>query len=756
MAALGLGVSVLALSIGLAVPVAADTGTSTSKPKPSLRHGTRQPLLFSADDVTYDNQLGIVIARGNVEISQDNRTLLADTVSYNQRTDTVIATGHVSLLDETGNVTFGDYVELSNDLKDGFIKNVRMLMSDRSRVAGNTALRTNGNRVEIRRGVYSPCDLCKDDPKKPPVWQLKAARMVHDESAKQIEYQDTWLELLGIPVLYTPYLSHPDPSVKRRSGFLVPSFGGSSELGTHATIPYYWVIAPDKDLLFDPILSTEEGLDLAGTYRQRFGNGSLTVFGSGTDSLNGTDALGNHTGRTEWRGNIDANGTFDLTDQLRASFTLDRASDQTYTRVYGFGTWDSFLTSDATLEDFDGRNYGAITAYSFQSLRLGVDDKNQAIVAPIADYTWYGRPTSWGGRFTTSVDAMNLVRESGPTTQRVSLGTEFDRPFTLPDGELWNTVLAVRGDAYYATDNQPTGAGNSLDGSTGRVFPQLGLEWRYPLAKRFGHSNLVIEPMAALYAAPVGGNSLRIPNNDSQAFEFTDADLFQRDRLYGYDQVDGGQRVDYALHAAWSDNDDHHGDALFGQSYRFQKSSIFGPGTGLEHQASDYVGRVSFSPNDYIDLSYHFRLDQRDMRAEHQGANADFGPYNLRFSLGYIDLSDDPRDDQSSLQQLSAGVTYRFNDYWSISLNTVRDLGTPGEETATELAEDQLTGQTSNNSLNNSVAVTYTDECLTFELSFAQSGISDRDVKPGDTILFEFVFKNLGEISLPSIKSGGS
>ena len=130
------------------------------------------PVVFRADEIEYDDQLALTIARGHVEISQSGQVLLADTVSYNQRTDTITASGNVSLSQPTGEIVFADFIELRDSMNDAFAKNVRMLLNDRSRLAANTARRTNGNRTELKRGVYSPCDLCREDPSAPPIWPV--------------------------------------------------------------------------------------------------------------------------------------------------------------------------------------------------------------------------------------------------------------------------------------------------------------------------------------------------------------------------------------------------------------------------------------------------------------------------------------------------------------------------------------------------------------------------------------------------------
>ena len=230
---------------------------------------TKSPVLFSAEELSHDQDLGIIVARGKVEMTQDQRTLMADVVSYNQRTNTATASGNVSILEPTGDVIFAEYVELQDGLREGFVRNVRMLMTDGGRMAGNDATRTGGNRTELDQGVYSPCDLCKTDPTRAPVWQIRAARVIHDQERKIVQYRDASMEIMGIPVAYSPYFSHPDPTVKRQSGFLAPTIGVKTDLGGFAKIPYYFVLTDSMDLTFEPVITTKQGIVLGGEFRQQ-------------------------------------------------------------------------------------------------------------------------------------------------------------------------------------------------------------------------------------------------------------------------------------------------------------------------------------------------------------------------------------------------------------------------------------------------------------------------------------------------------
>jgi LPS-assembly protein len=196
--------------------------------------------LLKADQLRHERNLGLVIGKGNVEIVQDDRILRADTVSYNQKTDILTATGNVVLLEPSGEITFADFVELSGDFKNGIVENIRILLSDDARIAAAGARRINGNILEMSKVVYSPCRTCLG-PEGPPIWQLKANKVVHNKTEKTVEYYDARMELAGVPVFYSPYFSHPDPTVKRKSGFLAPGYGSDSELGGLIEVPYYTI-----------------------------------------------------------------------------------------------------------------------------------------------------------------------------------------------------------------------------------------------------------------------------------------------------------------------------------------------------------------------------------------------------------------------------------------------------------------------------------------------------------------------------------
>jgi len=727
------------------------------------------PVVFQADEVEYDDQLGLTVAKGHVEISQGGEVLLADVVSYSQRTDTITASGHVSLLMPTGEVVFADFMELRDSLQNAFAQNVRMLMSDRSRLVGNAARRLGGNRFELRRGVYSPCELCKDNPSAPPLWQFKAREITDDKETKLIEFRDASLEIGGWPVFYTPYLSAPDPSVKRASGFLTPSVGNSSTVGFHVAVPYFWAIDGDKDLTLAPRFTSRAGELLAAQYRQRFGNGMIDAVGSINYSNVGS-GTNSDTG-DKWRGHINASGAWDLDERYRTGFQVQRVSDQTYLLRFGFGNplLNAMITR-AYLEGFDPRASTDINAYLFQPLLPGLGDSTQPIVLPVVNRTWIGEPDGLGGRWKLNANLLNIVREVGTQTRRVSLGTEWGKTFRDGIGGQYLFTAKLRGDAYsvnglsqesnpdlptayFPVNGAPPAERISYNFLAGRVFPQLGMTWSYPLVNRLEDTNAIIEPIAGVYAGPSGGNRRRIPNEDSIGYEFRDTDLFRPDRLAGYDLLDTGQRVDYGLKLGLYNKEGGNYRLLIGQSWRAQQNPFLPPASGAAERFSDVVGRMVLSPNAYLDLIYRFRLEKSSLNNRNQEVGLSAGPQNFRVGVNYLlipaqqpnEVITSPTNGQSILygkrEQLTFNVQTKLTRYWSLAGSETINL-----TNSTNLVNGVVQPQSSSTSLYATLAAIYQDECMAFIGSVAQSGIRSGDVTPGVTVMFSVVFKNLGEI----------
>jgi LPS-assembly protein len=750
------------------------TGAAAAAPT-----GQSAPLTFQADEVEYDEEHSLTIAKGHVELSQGNQILLADVVSYNQRADTVTASGHVSLMSDDGQVVFADYMELRDSLNNAFAHDVRVLLNDRSRLVANAARRTNANHLDLRKVVYSPCDLCASDPSKPPAWQLRASQVTDDKELKRMEFRDAVMEIDGWPIFYTPYIVAPDPSVKRASGFLTPSIGNSTNLGYHIGIPYYLVLGPSADMTIYPRFTTEAGQNLAVEYRQRFSNGEFAGIGSIDYSNVGFAADPNI--KNSWRWHVDHTGVWDLDDTYRTGFHLQRVSDQTYLARFNFPS--PILGTEVTrgyLEGFPDDGSLDVNTYVFQPLTPGLGDSTQPIVLPVVNRDWRFKPDSVGGTLKFNANLLDIVREAGTQTRRLSATAGWDRTFRDGLGSEYKFQINLRGDAYSVTglnnlsnpdlpsayfsqNGMPPIQHVPYDFFATRVFPQMGLTWDYPVVRHGDAFDFLIQPTVATFVGPNGGNSHRIPNEDSLGYQFRDTDLFRADRLQGYDLLDTGQRVDYGLNLGAYDKNGGSYRMLIGQSYRAEPNPFVPPGSGMDQRLSDVVGRVTLAPNSYLDMIYRFRLDKSTLSDRGQELALSAGPANLKFGAAFLLL---PAQQPSQLitvpgsgntilygkrEQLTVGVNAKLTRYWSLSAAETINL-----TNASNIVNGVTTPQANSNSLQSSIAAIYQDECMAFIASASQSAIRNGDVTPGYTVMFSILFKNIGQIggNLLSVSPG--
>ncbi|MGQ9366077.1 LPS-assembly protein LptD [Azospirillum sp. A39] len=730
----------LVLRAGLvALTVAA--GVAVSAPS-NAQAPTRdeQPVLLAADQVTFDEQQDLVTAKGNVELSQGLRTVRADSIVYNRATKVVTATGNVRLVEPSGEIFFADYAELTDDLRDAFIDNLRVLMTDDGRIAGNEAERRGGVLTRVNRAVYSPCELCEEDRTQAPLWQIRAVRVVHDAEEKEVRYKDAVLELFGVPVAYTPYLAHPDPTVDRKSGLLAPTFGNSSDLGIFLRGRYYVDIAPDQDATIELGAFSEQGLLLGGEYRKRFENGRL--------QLNGSVARGEQPStdpadrdKTYWRGHIAAKGLFEVDDVWRWGFDVNRASDETYLRRY-YDVRDDFLTSRAFVEGFRGRNYAALNAYAFQDLRYG-NTVEEPLVLPMAQYNALGNPNSlFGGRWSLDANVLSIYRDTGRITQRVAVQPGWRREIVSGFGLVTTLDASVLAAGYNTdrADQAPDYAAGDGSGTDFRLFPQAQAMVRYPVVRYGESSSQIIEPIVAFTAAPNIDND-DIPNEDSRDVEFDETALFEPNRFTGIDRLEGGTRVTYGLKTGIYGYKSGQATLFLGQSYRFSKENDFPTGSGLEERLSDYVGRIDLMPAPWLDLNYGFRLDEDSLSARRHTLTGSAGvpAFRAYTSYTYVDqTTDSDAVERDEIEQASFGFGSRLSQFWSVNASFVQAFEPdPGPRSA-------------------AMVLTYQDECFTFQ-TVAQRDFTDvpgDDIEEGTTILFRLVFKNIGEFTTPAVTTG--
>jgi LPS-assembly protein len=601
-----------------------------------------QPVTFQADSVTYDKDHGLVSADGHVEAWQNDHVLRADRVTFDRNTNVAAAYGHVVIVEPDGQVLFADYAELTQGMRNGVLTGMRALLAQNGRLAANGARRTEGKLNEMSRGVYSTCNVCALHPEDAPLWQLRARLLTQDLENKRIEYQDAYLDFLGVPVLYLPYFSNSDPSVKRQSGVLSPIIGATdSHLGSYFALPYYIVLDDQSDLTLTPLVATRTGPQLETLYNRDFNNGVLRVDGA---IARDEDAL---------QGYVFAHGLFNWNDTWRYGFDINLASSTDYMRdfhVPGYGA--NVLSSDAFIEGFGVGSYAKLDVRTYQGLNSSINQSFLPYVLPRYQYSFVSEPDFLGGRWSFDTQEFNVTRDVGTNDQRFGARAQWDRPFAGALGDRWLLTLQGVAAAYSANvlNGQPNYmADNVAHGVHGQAQVALRLNWPFVRAT-YGGGNQIVEPILQVIAAPQSGNSTRdnIPNEDSLDYEFTDATLFQLNRFGGYDRFDGGVRANVALRAEWNLAGGQKLEGLVGASWQQHIDRNlypeFQPWNGFEtgKHLSDIVSRFSYVPNSLFDFTARGRFDHDNGDVRFADAIASAGVKLLRVNGGFIYGSTNP------------------------------------------------------------------------------------------------------------------
>ncbi len=589
--------AMLLLAVAWPVAVRAQLGEVLTGASSRAKTSRDQPVSFTSDTVEYDRENSLVIADGHVEAWQGDHVLRADKVTFDRNTGVAAAKGNVVLLEPDGQVLFADYAELTQDMKNGVLRDMRAILAQNGRLAANGARRTEGQINELSRTVYSTCNLCAKDPTKPPLWQIRALSAVQDLEHKKIEYQDAVLEMYGIPVAYMPYFWHADPSVKRASGLLIPSIGSSSHIGAFFAQPYYWVIDDQSDATFTPMITSRAGPELSVEYRRRFNDGYLRANGA-------VGYLDNSVQAT-----VSTAGQFNLNDTWRWGFNAARVSNTDFVRDFHIGSQlgndPNVVTSQLYAEGFGEGAYSRIDTRVYQAVNNSIISSKLPVVLPRYEYSYVGTPDAWGGRLAIDVTSFNVMRTAGTDTRRASLTMNWSRPFVGALGDLWKITLHNDAAGYDTSDfNEQPNFGTHSTANAARSLPQAALDFRWPFMRDSGAwGTQLIEPMAEIVVAPQAGDSQlnKYPNEDSFDLEFTDANLFGFNRFPGIDRLDGGVRANVALHGAWYLGGTTF-DGLIGQSYRTTKNNLFPEASGLHDQVSDVVARASFAPTGWLNL----------------------------------------------------------------------------------------------------------------------------------------------------------
>ncbi|NJL50287.1 MAG: LPS-assembly protein LptD [Blastochloris sp.] len=772
---LGAAVSALACAFGNSALAGSSSGPAigTHLETPKLAAG--KEMLVTADELHYDYQNDRVSAVGHVQIYNDGAVLEAERVTYDRKANTMYAEGNVRLKTKSGDVVYAERLELTQDFKKGFVDSLRLEGADKTHFAAAHADRRDGDVTVLRSGVYTACEPCKEDPKKPVAWQVKAARIIHREGERMVYYENATIEMFGFPVAWFPYFSHPDPTVKRKSGFLTPRFLQTTKIGFGAEVPYFWAIAPDYDLTLSPTLTTKQGLLMQAEWRQRLINGAYTIRAAGIHQGDLSVFMrsdGTVTpGYRENRGLIESHGEFWLNERWSWGWDAMLLSDKTFLQDYDlhknhvFGQKETrsqlFLTGQGDRSFFDVRSvyYMGLSEWDVQ--------KQFPVLHPVMDYNYTFLPPVMGGEagfdvnlasmsrsqadldgikgydcsaLSTDISRNNCVMRGAPGTySRLSANLRWKKRLIEPaTGQVVTPFLTVRGDSAgrdaptYTYSSEFVSSDNQM---LTRGMATAGLEYRWPFIAVQSWGTQTLEPIAQLIVRPNESLIGKLPNEDAQSLVFDDTNLFEINKYSGYDRVEGGGRVNAGLQYTAQLNGAGTINALFGQSYHIFGLNSFaevdmantGLESGLDTTRSDYVARFAYQPDNVYTLSSHYRFDNDDFSVNRLEVQASANYDRVTLSALYGRYAPQPLLGYADWREAVVGSTgLKVTDHWSVIAAVRYDV-----------VNDKL--DTTN------YGIKYLDDCVGISVNYITDYTESGNAENVHKIMFKIDLRTLGE-----------
>jgi len=698
-----------------------------------------QQMVLVGDTLIYDFDNATVTAVGGVQIEYGGIRVVAQRVSYNQKTSRVVASGGVEIQDRDGNKYYAEEIDITEDFSDGFVRALRVETTERTYMAAESAERSDGNLTTFMKGVYTACEPCEENPERPPLWQIKAQRVIWDGKAKTIRFERSRFEFLGIPLAYLPYLEVADPTVKRKSGFLMPGIVGGSELGVGVKVPYYFALSPTYDLTLSVTGYTKQGFMAEAEWRQQFDNGVYTLKLAGIHQ-NRPDEWPSHyiDSTVENRGMIGSKGDFEINRRWKFGWDVLVQSDKNFANTYRIeGFADAVHTSTVYLTGLNDRNYFDLRAYKFdvQEYRLDTNpnarNRKQPVVLPLLDYSYTLDRSVMGGELSFDVNAQNLHRTEGMygvklaglegSDGRFTAETEWKRSFVTGGGLVLTPLLHARGDSIYtdlsadAISRIETFAGDAADIRTHyfRAMVTAGLEARWPILFSSSSSTHILEPIGQIFVRPDEpyAGRLGIPNEDAQSLVFDASTLFERDKFSGYDRIEGGTRANLGIRYSGNFGNGWSAQGIFGQSFHLAGKNSFaepdlvnvGAYSGLETDRSDYVAMLGVTTPYGISASASARLDEETFELQRQELKVGATVSKLSASASYAFISAQPGYGfNTDRQEVSGNASLRFNENWRVFASGTYNI-----------QENKL--------VRNALGFGYSDECFIYTMTFSQT-----------------------------------
>ncbi len=671
---------------------------------------------LESTNLVYERNLSEVYSekKSKIEDSQNN-IFFADKFKLNLITSTLKAQ-NLSLFDNSNNQYYLNFalVDLNNnkflgsDISIDFEDSLFGNNQNNPRLKGNSIISENDN-TKVYKGSFTTCNQQNE---KCPPWSIYADEVVHKKKEKKIEYKNAWLKIYDNPVFYFPFFFHPDPTVKRQSGFLMPSFQNSNNSGTSIQIPYYKVISESNDITFSPRLYFDNEILVQTEYRQANKNSDLMLdFSINNDESSTKKHIFADIKSTKSNKSLDFHFENVSNDQYLKENNIESPIIDDYSALHSYINYSSFdddALFDLSIEVYEDLNKKKTDRYEYiypnfnyeKNLYLENEMRGDLV------FNTKGYQKNYNTNINEVVFANDLKYSSFPKNNSTIDGLQTNYKLLLRNlnSDSENSTKFKKGEDY-------------------KLLSSVMYESKWPLIKKNKNNSQYLTPkILAMYSPNSTKNNANL--NKNLSYE----SIYSFDRIDG-EAVEGGESltwgVEYFLRNKKQEN-------ILGLSVanvlRFNENKDLPKIYGMSEKRSDFIGNLEYIPSKFFDINYQFSVDKNFDRSNYNLVETNFNVNNFVTSFEFLE-EDNYLNENSYLKNKT-----------KLSLN---------ERNSIEFGTSKNLDQNITNYYN--LIYQYENDCLTAAIEYNKSNYTDGSLKPEENILFSIKIIPFGKIISPSI-----
>ena len=688
------------------------------------------PAILKANIVEGDQINGEINAKGNVEISKDSNLVYADEVNYNKNTKIIKASGNVKIKNLEIGYVLAPKAEIKDDFSTGDFYDSRVFFIDGSYLFSRKMSRLSPQKTELKKSIFSICpndEIVNDKNKAGMIFDFATISSTTSSIDRENNNFSSWnsvIKLYKVPVLYIPYLKIPLPAKKRQTGLLQPSYTKNSNFGLGLKVPYFIDIAKDKDLTILPIyyLNSKQIIVNNGwRHFSKFGSYNLNIELANNKIQSNLDKTVINRSKKNIRWGIEGKGNFDFNKDFGLDFSVQTIADRNYLRDYHF----NYLAYTSTKINFDyinQRNYFGVKSIRFQELESLNHEKNSPLILPSINSHFETKPLFFKEKLILDTNFTTITRLEGLQYRRGSLTPQFKIPFNLK-GNLFEFSTKFQGDLYSLNDKDLRVAESRIyKANQSDLKSEISFNWRLPIRNKSKKNTLTLEPIVNFVMSDYRAKNSLIPLEDSVDSELTFSNLFNNDRISGFDRNEAGKRVSYGFKSSFF-NSLGEFDFTAGQAFiiKNKKQDVAIRGFA-DNNKSNIVGIVSYRGKKYFSMSYSFQLDQASYRNDINQIVANFNYKKFNLNGDYL-LIRKTINSTNKKEQATISSSVNLPNKWSLKILTTRDF-------------------VQKRNIRRGVEILREGCCSNFGFSVIENNQSNL-TKPQKTFNLNFTFKNL-------------